>query len=92
MKFSMKVEVKSANVQEKRGMSRQGKPYCIREQEGWAHSGQAYPVRMVLSLADEQEAYRPGFYEVDETAIYIGKYGSLEFGRLKLKPVARAAA
>ena len=94
----IKIEVKSAEVTTKSGIAaKTGKPYSIREQEAWAFlcsvtGPQPYPSRTVLNLEDDQPPYPPGQYTIDASSIYVGDFGSLRLGRLRLKALAPAAA
>lgn len=84
----MKIEVKSAEVGTKSGVSRKnGKPYSIREQVAWLHNASdPYPQRCVLQLEDDQQPYGPGMYETAEE-LRVGSFGRLEVSRsMKLLP------
>lgn len=65
MKIGVSIQIQSNEVFEKRGISRQGKPYCIREQIGYVNTGRLYPVEVREPLDDASEAYAPGHYMVD---------------------------
>ena len=96
------IEVKSAYVNTKSGVSaKSGKPYSIREQEAYAHvygrdcKPAPYPVRVNLSLEDDQPPYQPGLYTLSPVCVYVDRFGSLSLARPKLMPAqpkVRAAA
>lgn len=93
----IKIEVKSSDITTKSGVAaKTGKPYTIREQEAWAFlysagGPQPYPSRIVLNLEDDQTAYAAGAYTIDPSSIYVGDFGSLRLGRLRLKSLATSA-
>lgn len=91
MKLQVLVEVTKVEVNEKRGTSRQGKPYVIREQNVWAQTGKEYPESMTVRLEDNDGPYQPGKYMVTEDCLYINQYGQLSVGRVKLQKVAAQA-
>ena len=78
----MKIEVKSAEVGVKSGVSKKnGKPYSIREQRAWLHNASdPYPQGCVLQLEDSQEPYPPGMYETADE-LRVGAFGRLEVSR-----------
>ena len=86
MKFDVPVEVKSADVELKRGTSKAGKPYEIREQHAYINLGKAYPVEFRFSLDEGRAAYSPGNYIVDPSCLYVDRYGQLALGRIRLLP------
>jgi hypothetical protein len=86
MKFEIPIEVKSTNVQEKRGTSREGKQFHIREQSAYLDAGKAYPVEIKVPLDESAPPYPPGNYLVDPQCLYVDRYGQLALGRLKLMP------
>lgn len=82
----IKVEVKSANVDTKEGVSKKsGQPYKIREQELWVHLGQAYPVRIVHSLGNDASPYPVGVYTLGTDAFRVSRFGALEVDMRKLR-------
>jgi len=95
--MSIKIEVSSTTVEEKSGMSKNNKPYLIREQVGYAYvldengNPDKYPVKCRLPLETDQPAYRPGFYSVDARSFMVGDYDRLALGRVRLTPQAAAA-
>lgn len=88
MNFELAVEVKSEEVQERRGTSKLGKPYVIREQHAYIDLGKAYPSEFRFNLDDQQRPYVPGRYVVDPKCLYIDRYGSLALGRIRLLAAA----
>ena len=92
--MSIKVEIKSAEVEVKNGTSqRTGKPYSIREQVGWgffvdAHGKpQPYPQRIRLTIEEGEEPYAPGTYQLAPASFYPDRFGQLSC-RAKLQPIA----
>lgn len=89
----MKIEIKSADIQNKSGTSKQGKPYSINEQTAYVHlEGKAYPVEMRFALQDGAGAYAPGFYVPTDASFFVDRFGQLSLGRLTLSPVAASAS
>ncbi|GHU14813.1 hypothetical protein FACS189441_5370 [Betaproteobacteria bacterium] len=96
--MSIKVEIKSAEVEVKSGTSnRTGKPYSIREQVGWGFfvdshgKPQPYPQRIRLTIEDGEEPYAPGTYQLAPSSFYPDRFGQLSC-RAKLQPIAAAAS
>lgn len=96
--MSIKVEISDETVQVKQGTSvRTGKPYSIREQEGWgyflASDGRPHPhpMRIRLTLEDEQAPYPRGNYVLAPESFYPDRFGQISC-RAKLRPVAAAPA
>lgn len=92
----IKIEIQSAEVKTKSGVSaRTGKPYTIREQEGYAHTfdrhgkPNAYPVRLSISLNDDQPPYAPGNYSLAPESLYTNRFNQLEISPV-LKPIVAA--
>lgn len=92
--MAIKIEVKDPTVKNRQGVSKSsGKPYSINSQQAYVHiPGKAYPVEFVITLDDGQMAYQPGIYTLDDSSIYVDRFGGLTVGRVKLLPVARASA
>jgi len=93
----IKIEIQSAEVRTKSGVSaKTGKAYSIREQEGYAHTfdrhgkPNPYPVRLTLSLADDQPPYQPGAYMLAPESFYTNRFNQLEVSPI-LKPMVAAA-
>lgn len=94
----IRIEVVSTTVDEKHGTSRKsGKPYAIREQNAYAHvldeSGKPakYPVQCRIGLEENAPPYTPGMYQLDPRSIFVGEFGRLSIGRLRLVPLAQPA-
>lgn len=92
----IKIEIQSSEVKVKSGTSaRTGKPYNIREQAGFAFTHardgklNSYPVRMTISLGDDQAPYAPGIYQLAPESIYTNRFDQLEISPV-LKPLASA--
>lgn len=85
------VQVKSAEVSEKSGTGKNGRPYTIREQTVWIDLGEAYPEKMTVRLEDRDPPYSPGEYVITDECLYLDKYNSLSVGRVKLVPKAAGA-
>ena len=94
----IKIEVVSTLFDEKSGTGKNGKPYVIREQGAYAHvldeQGKPgkYPVACKLALEGDQPPYQPGFYTFDGRAVFVGDFGRLSLGRVKLTPLASSQA
>lgn len=92
----IKIEIQSGEVRTKSGVSaRTGKPYTIREQDGYAHTcdrhgkPNPYPVRLAISLADDQPPYQPGLYTLAPESLYTNRFNQLEISPV-LKPMVAA--
>lgn len=92
----IKIEIQSAEVKTKSGNSaRTGKPYSIREQTGFAftHSRDGklnpYPVKVSITLGDDQQPYAPGVYQLAPESLYTNRFDQLEISPV-LKPLAAA--
>lgn len=76
-----RISIESTEVHTKSGTSqRTGKPYSIREQSAWLHTGKKYPVAIRVPLADDQQPYSPGDYEIS-SPLSVGKFESLQVSR-----------
>jgi len=92
MSFHLIIEITSHDIEEKRGTSKQGTPYVIREQLGYVDLGQTYPVGIRVPLDKTAPPYTPGRYMVDNDSLYVDRYGKLSLGRLRLKPATPSEA
>ena len=92
MKLQLLVEITKVDVREKKGTSRKGQPFTIREQSAWADTGKEYPESFTVRLDDGDPPYQPGKYEVTEDCLYINQYGQLAVGRVKLEKVGTRKA
>lgn len=84
MNFEIAIEIKSLEIHERRGISRSGKPFHIREQFGYIDLGKPYPLETRISLDQAAAAYPPGPYFLDPGSIYVNRFGQLAIGRMKL--------
>jgi hypothetical protein len=89
----LRVQVESAAVLEKSGTSaKSGKPYRIREQEVYVYlidqSGaeKRFPAAMKVGLEDGALPYQPGEYMLSPDCLYVGDFGRLVVGRIRLFP------
>jgi hypothetical protein len=84
----MHFEIEKADVQVKTGVSAKGKNYSIREQTGYVQlPGQKYPQAVKVTLADDQQPYPPGKYQLAPESFFVGRFGDLQV-RPVLQPVA----
>ena len=83
----LKIEIKHAVATEISGVSKAGKPYSIRKQPAWAYTYdqhgrlQEYPERIEINLADGQEPYPVGFYQLAPSSFFVGDFHQLVVGR-----------
>ena len=76
------IEVPESHVAERKGTTKDGRDWQIREQEGYLHvEGKPFPVEMKLQLDTDQTAYDPGKYEVLASSVRVSRFGQLEFQR-----------
>lgn len=90
----LKIEVNSEEVEIRSGTSsRTSKPYQIREQTVWVKfydfngNEHPYPARVRISLDDQQQPYKKGFYTIDPASFFPDRFGQMSI-RLRLKPIA----
>lgn len=94
----MRIEVKSAAVSERKGVSDNGKPWHMREQQAYAYTcdrdgkPDEYPAKITVRLNEGDTPYAPGMYEISDRSYYVGQYGRFTIGNLVLQPVAKVAA
>lgn len=95
----IKIEVLSTEVNTKTVQRKtDGKSFTFHEQDAYAFvvdkdgKAQKYPVRMVVTLDDKQEPYRPGFYALAPATLYVDKFGALTVGRVTLQPLPASSA
>jgi hypothetical protein len=88
MKFEIPIEIASQEISEKRGTSKQGRPFVIREQRGYVDLGRQYPVEIRVPLDDSSQPYSSGRYIIDRECLFVDRYGALSLGRLRLKRVS----
>jgi len=95
---ALKVEIESNEVNTKSGTSKQGKAFSLREQAGYIYTlddqgkQQRHPQAFKFIIDGEQDPYAPGMYTLDMSCLYVGRFGQLEVGHVKLKPAAVSAA
>ena len=88
----LRVEIEDAAVVTKSGTSaRTGRPYNIREQSGWVYlvdpktgTESRHPTKITFGLEDGVEAYAVGTYTLHPSSLYVGRFGGLEIGRIRL--------
>lgn len=87
----MKIEIKSTALETHNGTSQKtGKAFSIRKQTGYAHvEGEEYPVKISLTLFDDQVPHAPGFYRLSDASYTVGRFGDLQIGRLYLVPLVQ---
>ena len=87
-----KVEIKSADVDEFSGVSKNGQPFTIRNQEAWCHlPDDPYPSRMKINLGD-RPSFPAGIYKISPSSFLIDRFGKLSVGRIELVSGASAKA
>lgn len=96
----IKIEIKSATATPRQITSRNtGEVITFHEQEAWAFTfdqqgkPHPYPQRIVLNIdmANGQQVYQPGIYQLAPESIYINRFAALEIGRAKLVPIVSAS-
>lgn len=98
----IRIDVKSTDIRQvpftyKSG-PRVGNRGIMHKQSAWAYtfdeSGapHPYPQRIEIDVDVEhgQSAFPVGSYQVLPSSLYVGKYGDLQLGRLRLAPLAQA--
>ncbi len=89
--MSVRYEVKSTEVTEKRGNARvSGKAYVIREQTAYMDIGKAYPVEVKINL-DDLAPFEVGVYEVTKDCFYVQRFGDVGVDLAKARRVPVAA-
>lgn len=90
----IRIEIKAGTANKRSGTSvKSGKPWEIVEQEAWAflfdQSGNPapYPSKIVIQLENGQPPYPAGNYTLADQCFYVGDFGRLTVGRVKLVPV-----
>jgi len=90
----IKIEVKSETTQTRQINGKNG-PLTFHEQEAWAYTfdqqgeQHPYPQRIVVNIERErgQEPYKAGVYVLAPESIFVNRFGSLQLGRAKLRPL-----
>lgn len=90
------IEIADGKIDTKTGKiksgQRAGEEYRIRTQEGYMDTGDHYPVKISISLADDNAGYPPGHYTLDKSSYSVGEFGVPTMKRqLVLRPVAKPA-
>lgn len=90
--MSIRIEVANdSNVKTKSGIGKNQKPYSISEQTAYAHvldehgKPGRYPVACNVPLDDPEKPYKEGFYVVDPRSLFVGDFGRLGVGKLRLQ-------
>jgi hypothetical protein len=82
--MNVRIEVKSAVVDQKTIRGKDGKEFVIREQCGYVDLGKPYPQEIRIPVEQGKEAYPPGDYVMDPHCFYVDRFGKLSLGRLRL--------
>ena len=91
MSNELKVKITTTEIDEFSGTSKSGRPFTIRKQPALLYlPGDPDPFRFTVRLDDQQQPFQPGHYIIDMTSVRVDRFGSLEFGPLKLSPVAES--
>lgn len=84
----LKIEVVSSSVKQVVKKAT-GEIFNITEVAGYAHDIDRYPVPIKFGVAKGQQPPAPGFYNLDSSSFYAGKFGQLSVkSSLVLKPLA----
>jgi hypothetical protein len=73
------------------------RPFTIREQTAYVTLqlpggvAEKHPSKMVIALDREQKPYEAGYYSLSAESLYVNKYGHLDIGRMRLRPIDPAA-
>lgn len=95
---AIRIEIDSVEVFHKSGTSKAGKPFSLREQKGHAFllneygKPRKYPQEIRFILEGESDPYPVGQYTLALSSLYVGRFGNLEVGNLKLDRIAQPAA
>ncbi len=88
----LRVKITKTDIDEFSGTSKAGRPFTIRKQSALLYlPGDPDPFRFSIRLDDHQQPYPQGQYIIDMSSVRVDRYGGLEFGPLKLSPVADSA-
>lgn len=82
----MKIVIKSAQFDIRRGISKAGKPYELRVQTALLHRDDEVQKFNVI-LGRDQTPYAPGNYVLGDDSFRVNDFGDLVIGRLNLSPV-----
>jgi hypothetical protein len=75
--MKLEIEVRTTDVQDKKGISKKGAPYHIREQFGLVALPSGETRRVVISLEADDEPLAPGVYVPGPNAYYVDRFDSL---------------
>ncbi len=87
----IKIEVISAEVRQivKRST---GEIFQIPEVSAYIHEVEKYPIAIKFGVAKGQQPPTPGFYTLDPSSFYAGKFGALSIkSQLVLRPLEARA-
>ena len=89
----IKVEITDEQFELKQGTSsKTGKPYAIREQDAWGYfygpdgKPHPHPMRIRITLGDQQEPYKRGLYQISPASFYPDRFGQVTC-RVQLVPL-----
>lgn len=82
----MKIVIKSAQFDIRKGIAKSGKPYELRIQTALLHREDEVQKFNVI-LGRDQNPYAPGSYVLGADSFRINDFGDLIIGRLNLSPV-----
>lgn len=95
----MKIEIKSTTINSRNITSKKtGEIIQFVEQEAYAYTSDrnghphAYPSRIVVNAQENGQPYPVGFYTLSASSYMVDRFGKLELGRVRLEPLAAAAA
>lgn len=78
----MKVQILSEQVETRSFPARDGKAAThFREQKAAVIREGDFPLPFKMTLDEDQQPYKQGFYELCPSSLVAGKFGGLEFGR-----------
>ena len=86
MKLELPIEIKSTDIRDKRGTSKAGKLFHIREQTAYIDLGKPYPIEIRVALDPISAPYPAGTYWLHPDTLYVDRFGQLTMGRLRLIP------
>lgn len=90
--IKIEIKVASFNVRTNSGGT-------FHEQEAWAYltdrDGNPHPypqlIRINLDVKGNQPPYPVGVYQIEPSSVYVNKYGGLNFGQIRLRPLSVAS-
>lgn len=101
----LRIEIKSTSVGEQAIKPREGgkvfEPFTKITQSAYVHgmvdrngAPEPYAVKISIDLGTTKErrpAFPVGFYDIDASSFFVGKFDDLQLGRLSLTPVQKSA-